>query len=64
MQLLKETVPGLKRAAVLRAVGDPNVGFAMTSLEEAAPKLGVSLVSVDMKSADDLETAFAKIKNS
>jgi putative ABC transport system substrate-binding protein len=64
LQILKEIVPDLKRAAVLRAVGDPNVGFAMTSLEEAAPELGVSLVSVDMKSADDLESAFAKIKNS
>ena len=64
LQILKEIVPDLKRAAVLRAVGDANVGFAMTSLEAAAPELGVSLVSVDMKSADDLESAFAKIKNS
>jgi putative ABC transport system substrate-binding protein len=64
LQMLKEIVPELKRAGVLRAVGDPNVGFAMKSLEEAAPELGVSLVSVDMKSADDLESAFAKIKNS
>ncbi len=44
LQLLKEIVPDLKRVAVLRAVGDPNVGFAMTSLEAAAPELGVSLV--------------------
>jgi putative tryptophan/tyrosine transport system substrate-binding protein len=64
LQILKEIVPDLKRAAVLRALGDPNVGFAMTSLKEAAPELGVSLVSVDMKSAHDLESAFAKIKNS
>ncbi len=55
LQILKEIVLDLKRVAVLRAFGDPNVGFAMTSLEEAAPELGVSLVSVDMKSADDLE---------
>jgi len=32
-QILKEIVPDLKRAAVLRAVGDPNVGFAMASLD-------------------------------
>jgi putative ABC transport system substrate-binding protein len=64
LQLLKEIVPDLKRVAVLRAVGDPNVGFAMTSLEAAAPELGVSLVSVDMRSADDLESAFAEIKHS
>jgi len=64
LQILKEIVPDLKRAGVLRAVGDPNVGFAMTSLEGAAPKLGVVLVPVDIKSTDDLEAAFAKIKNS
>jgi putative ABC transport system substrate-binding protein len=62
LQILKEIVPDLKRAAVLRTVGDANVGFAMTSLEAAAPELGVSLVSVDMKSADDVEPVFAKVK--
>jgi putative ABC transport system substrate-binding protein len=52
LQILKEIVPDLKRAAVLRAVGDPNVGF------------GLTLVPIDIKSADDLETAFATIKKS
>jgi putative ABC transport system substrate-binding protein len=32
LQILKEIVPDLKGVAVLRAVGDPNVGFAMISL--------------------------------
>ena len=36
----------------------------MISLNQAAPELGVSLVSIDMKSADDLETAFTQIKDS
>ena len=36
----------------------------MTSLDGSAPELGVTLVSIDMKSADDLDTAFAKIKDS
>jgi putative tryptophan/tyrosine transport system substrate-binding protein len=64
LQILKEIVPDLRRAAVLRAVGDPNVGFAMKSLDEAAPKLGVALVPIDIKSTDELESAFTKIKNS
>jgi putative ABC transport system substrate-binding protein len=64
LQILKEIVPDLKRVAVLRAVGDPNVGFAMTSLDREAPKLGVTLVSVEIGSADDLETAFVKAENS
>jgi hypothetical protein len=56
-------VPYLTRVAVLRAVGDLNVGFAMTPLNQAAPLLGVTLMLVDLKSADDLETAFADIQN-
>ena len=64
LQILKEIIPNLKRVGVLGAVGDPNVGFAMTSLEGSAPELGVTLVSIDLKSADDLDTAFAKIKDS
>jgi putative ABC transport system substrate-binding protein len=36
----------------------------MTSLDGAAPELGVTLVPVDIKSADDLETAFINIKKS
>jgi putative tryptophan/tyrosine transport system substrate-binding protein len=49
---------------VLRAVGDLNVGFARKSLDEAAPELGVALVPIDIKSADEHESAFTKIKNS
>jgi putative ABC transport system substrate-binding protein len=61
LQILKEIVPDLKRAAVLRAPDDPNVGFAMTSLEQAARELAVTVFPVDIKSDDDLEAAFASI---
>jgi putative tryptophan/tyrosine transport system substrate-binding protein len=64
LQILKEIVPDLGRAAIMRAVGDPNVGFAMKSLERAAPELGVSLVPIDIKSTSDLEAAFMEIRNS
>ena len=36
----------------------------MTSLDRAAPELGVTLLPVDIKSADDLKPAFADIKKS
>jgi putative tryptophan/tyrosine transport system substrate-binding protein len=64
LQLLKEIVPTLKRAAILCAAGDPNVEFAMISLNQIAPSLGISLVPVDMKSAADLDSAFDEIRNS
>jgi putative ABC transport system substrate-binding protein len=62
LQILKEIVPDLGRVGVLRAVDDQYVGVAVASLELAAGKLEVTLLPVDVKSADDLEPAFASMK--
>ena len=62
LQLLTELVPGLSRVAVLAAVGDPNVAFAMASLKRSAPGLGVSIAPIEFKSVDDLEPAFDEMK--
>jgi putative ABC transport system substrate-binding protein len=62
LQLLKEMLPRLARIAVLRPVDDANAGFAMPSLEQSAPGLGVSLLPIDVRSADDLEGAFANMQ--
>ena len=45
LQILREMVPSAARIAVLGARGDPNVGIAMASLQQASPGLGVTLVS-------------------
>ena len=62
LQLLKELVPDLKRVAVLRVPDDQYVAIAVTSLELAASKLRGTLLPVDIKSAGDLEGAFADMK--
>jgi putative ABC transport system substrate-binding protein len=62
LQLLKELQPDLTRVAVLRAAGDANVVPAMASLEHSAPQLRVHLQPIDVRSADDLEGAFAVMK--
>jgi putative tryptophan/tyrosine transport system substrate-binding protein len=69
LQILKEIVPDLNRVAVLRDFAERSgsfygTGFEWTSLDQAARELGLSLVPVDIKSADELETAFAGIKKS
>jgi putative tryptophan/tyrosine transport system substrate-binding protein len=65
LQILKEIVPGLDRVAVLRDFADQMAtGLEWTALDQAARELGLSLVPADIKSADDLETAFAEIKKS
>jgi putative ABC transport system substrate-binding protein len=63
LQLLKEIVPDLKRVAFLRDFSD-NDNFELTALDRAARELGVTVVPVGIKSADDLEAAFADIKES
>jgi len=64
LQLLKEIVPDVSRVAVLRARGDPNARFAMTSLEISAPLLGITLTVAEIGSADELTTAFAEMQRS
>ncbi len=62
LQLLKELQPDLTRVAVLRAAGDANVVPAMASLERLAPQLRIHLQPIDVRSADDLGSAFAAMK--
>jgi putative ABC transport system substrate-binding protein len=68
LQILKEIVPGLDRVAVLRDVADRSIfygsGLEWTALDQAARGLGLTLVPADIKSADELETAFADMKKS
>jgi putative ABC transport system substrate-binding protein len=65
LQILKEIVPGLKRVAVLRDFADRMAaGLEWAALDQAAGELGLTLAPVDIKSADELETAFAGIKKS
>lgn len=61
LQILKELVPGITRVAILRAAGDANATFAMESLEQAAPALGIALLPVEIKSLDELDNAFASM---
>jgi len=61
LQILKEIIPDLKRVAVLGVVGEH---LGAEDLEPAARELGLTLVRVDIKSADDLEGAFADMKKS
>jgi putative ABC transport system substrate-binding protein len=63
LQTLAEIVPNLSRVAVLRTVGDAHVAVAMAALTQAAPDLSVKLLTFEIRSADDLEQAFAAMMN-
>jgi putative ABC transport system substrate-binding protein len=64
LQILKDIAPDLNRVAVLRDSDTRQWGFEWTALDQAAHELGLTLVYVDIKSADDLEGAFAGMKTS
>jgi putative ABC transport system substrate-binding protein len=59
LQLLAETVPSLSRVAVLWDVTEPSRRREVDEAEEAAPKLGVALQVFAVRSAGELEGAFA-----
>jgi ABC-type uncharacterized transport system substrate-binding protein len=63
LQILREIVPSAARIAVLGARGDPNVGIAMASLQQASAGLGVTLVLVEVTSTDSLRSAFDEMKS-
>ncbi len=60
LQLLKEVVPTASRVAVLEQAGAPPAS-RHAALDEAARTLGVTLRTVEVRSADDLERAFVTV---
>jgi putative ABC transport system substrate-binding protein len=63
LQILQEILPSATRIAVLGAGGDPNVGFAMASLQQASRGLGITLALVEVTSAENLREAFTEMKS-
>jgi putative ABC transport system substrate-binding protein len=61
LQLLKETVPGISRVAVLWNSSNRSHGDVMKATEAAATTLGVTLQSLDVRKPDDLPAAFDAI---
>src|SRR5262252_75654 len=59
LEILKEVVPGLSRAAVLWNPANPALTFAWRDTQGAARALGVTLQSHEVRDLKDLEAAFA-----
>jgi len=63
MQLLQEAVPGLSRVAVLWNGRLKSMAIGFENIEQASPKLGVTVQSVRVGGSADLDQAFAAIEN-
>ena len=61
LQLLKEAVPTARRVAVLGNLGNASVARSWEETQEAATKLGLTLLPTQARTRDDMPGAFAAI---
>jgi len=61
-ELLKEAFPKVVRVAFLWQPGGIRGNLALTDMEAAAKALGLKLISLEVRSLDDFEGAFARAK--
>jgi putative ABC transport system substrate-binding protein len=62
LELLKETLPGATRVAVIAPVGNPAVAVSLRNTEKGATSLGLRLQVVSVRSAADFGPAFLQIR--
>jgi putative ABC transport system substrate-binding protein len=62
LELLKEGFPKVVRVAFLWEPGGSRGNLTLTEMESAAKALGVKLLSLEVRSLDDFEKAFARAK--
>jgi putative ABC transport system substrate-binding protein len=63
LELLKEAFPKIARVAFLWAPGGTRGNLTLTDMEVAAKALGLTLQSLEVRSLDDFESAFARAKS-
>ncbi len=62
LEFLKEVVPSASRIAVIWNPAIPTISRQLKALQAVAPALGVTLIPVEFKGGDDLDSAFAAIR--
>jgi putative tryptophan/tyrosine transport system substrate-binding protein len=62
VELLREVVPGLRRLAVLANVSNPVSGVEMGEVQAAAKALGLDVVTLEIRRAEDIAPAFETLK--
>jgi len=64
LELLKEAVPNMSRVAFLWNSANPDQKFSLNEAQAGARALGVTLHSVEARSREELEQAFAAMRQS
>jgi putative ABC transport system substrate-binding protein len=62
LELLREIIPGLRRLAILVNVGNPGMMLELGEVRAAADTLGLELVTLEIRHAQDIVPAFEALK--
>ena len=62
IELLREVVPGLRRLAIMGNVDNPFAALEMDEVQAAAVKVGLEVVTLEIRRAQDLVPAFETLK--
>jgi putative ABC transport system substrate-binding protein len=62
VELLRETVPGLRRLAIVANVGNPNAALETGGVQAAAGTLGLEAAISEIRRAEDIVPAFEALK--
>jgi putative ABC transport system substrate-binding protein len=63
LELLREVVPGLRRLAIIGNVGNPFTVLELGDVQAAAGTLGLEVVMLEIRRAQDLAPAFGALKS-
>jgi putative tryptophan/tyrosine transport system substrate-binding protein len=62
LELLREVVPGLRRLAIMANVGNPFTVLELGEIQAAAGTLGLELVTLEIRHAQNIVPAFEALK--
>jgi ABC-type uncharacterized transport system substrate-binding protein len=62
IELLREVVPHLRQLAIMASVGNPNATLAIAEVQSSARTLGLEVVSVEIRRAEDIAPAIEGLK--
>jgi putative ABC transport system substrate-binding protein len=63
IELLREIIPGLRRLAIMTVVGDSGSVLEIGQVQAAARKLGLEIVTSEIRQAADITPAFEALKS-
>jgi putative ABC transport system substrate-binding protein len=62
LELLRELVPSLRRLAIIANMGSLNAVLEMDEAKASGPKLGIDIVPLGIRRAEDIAPAFEELK--